>query len=126
MNNFLQQAPCIFNTLLVFAFLVLIPGLYGCGPDKELLKETKFSSALRQRVTVLEQADTVAQIPIKVTCSAKIDGIMYQGIVGAGGENVIMDGDRFTADVSSDDVFEVANLEFVVQLELGQKKKGKK
>jgi len=126
MNNFLQQNHFRLPALSIVAFLVLIPGLYGCGHDKELLKETKFSSALRERVTVLEQADSVAQIPIKGRCSAKIDGVMYQGIVGAGAENVIMDGGSFTADVSSADVFDVANLEFVTKLELGQKKKGKK
>ncbi len=119
MHHFLSPFALSFVPMLVLI-------LAGCGPDRELLRETKFSQPLRDKVASLEQADSTAPLSVRGTCTTKIDGMMYSGIAGAGAENVIMEGDHFTAEVSSADVFDLANLEFITKLELGQKKKGKK
>ena len=116
----------VLSPLFVSFVVMAVLFLAGCGPDKELLRETKFSQPLRDNVASLEQADSTALLSVKGTCTTKIDGMMYSGIVGAGAENVIMEGNHFTAEVSSADVFDLANLEFVTKLELGERKKGKK
>jgi uncharacterized lipoprotein NlpE involved in copper resistance len=109
------------RAMKLFATVALIATLTGCGPDKELLMETKFDAPLRKKVADLMSQEKVETIAITGKCMATIDGLMRQELVGAGADVHTMTGEIFTADVSSDDVFSVAALEFVTQLQLSQK-----
>ena len=100
------------------AFLILL--VAGCGADKPLLEDAKFDKGLRDKVHGLP-ADTTVSLLVEGTCSAAINGLMRQDLVDAGAEVQVMKGDKFTARVSSDDLFGVAALEFVSHLKLVKK-----
>jgi hypothetical protein len=92
--------------------------LLGCGPDKNLLMETKFDEPLRDKMMVLSDSDQSEELTIIGKCITAIDGPMRQALVDAGADVKSMKGDSFEATVSSDDVFHVAALEFVTQVQL--------
>ncbi len=99
------------------ALLTFFVAFLGCGPDRNLIMETKFDASLRQRVASLEEGDTET-LDILGKCSDTIDGMMQQAIIEAGADVETMNGDVFTAKVSSDDVYSVAALEFVTRIQL--------
>jgi hypothetical protein len=99
---------------------LLAVAVFGCGPDRNLLMDTKFDAPLRQKLASLQETGQTEELSIMGRCSAQIDGAMRQALVNAGGDVVTMTGDIFTARVSSDDVFSIAALEFVTQVQLSQ------
>ena len=104
------------GSLLVF---LMILGA-GCGTDKPMLEDAKFDKSLRDKVESLP-ADTTVSLLVEGTCSTAINGLMRQDLVNAGADVQVMKGDKFTARVSSDDLFDVAALEFVSHLKLVKK-----
>jgi hypothetical protein len=99
---------------------LLAVAVFSCGPNRSLLMDTKFDAPLRQKLATLQETGQTEEFSIMGRCSTPIDGAMRQALVDAGGEVVTMTGDIFTARVSSDDVFAVAALEFVTQVQLSQ------
>lgn len=104
------------------ALLTLIAAFFGCGPDRNLLMETKFDAPLRQALSSIEEGDTET-LSIIGRCAETIDGPMRQALTDAGADVETMNGDIFTAKVSSDDVFSLAALNFITQVHLSQTSK---
>ena len=105
------------------ATIALMLIMLGCGPDRAVLMETKFDAPLRQKMAALADRDEGEDLLVLGKCAAPIDGLMRQSLVDAGADVRSMKGDIFTARVSSDDVYRVAALEFVTQLQLSQTSK---
>ncbi|MFN0159050.1 MAG: hypothetical protein ACKVRP_13385 [Bacteroidota bacterium] len=105
------------KSLPVVALLALV---IGCGPDRALMMETKFDAPLRQKMSTLANSDEPVELMVRGTCTETIDGPMRQALVSSGADVLTMNGDTFTAKVSSEDVFSVAALEFVSQLRLAE------
>jgi len=97
--------------------------LFACGPDRVLLMETKFDAPLRQKMTALADNEEPENFLVLGKCTGKIDGLMRQALVDAGADVRTMKGEIFTASVSSEDVYGLAALEFVNQLQLSQTSK---
>jgi hypothetical protein len=112
------QIPVVVFFNLVLSFLVVC-----CGPDKALLSETKLDRALREMVESIGENAPPQRMSVTGKCTSVIDGLMRSDLIGAGAHDLIMERDSFTADIMSDDVFHVAALEFVVQLQLSGSKK---
>ena len=108
------------KTLATIALTLMF---FACGPDKVLLMETKFDAPLRQKMTALAEKESPEDILVLGKCAVKIDGVMRQSLVDAGADVRTMQGEIFTARVSSDDIYSVAALEFVSQLQLSQTSK---
>jgi hypothetical protein len=53
-------------------------------------------------------------------CDSTIGAIMRQEMIDIGAEVILMQGDVFTANVSSENVFKLAALPFVTQLQLSK------
>ncbi len=106
------------KTSVVIALFAL---LIGCGPDRELLQETKFDATLRQKIATLANKEQSEELVVRGTCTETIGGLMRQALVDAGADVLTMAGETFTARVTSDDVFSLAALEFVSQLRLAEK-----
>ena len=104
------------GSLLVFLMILVA----GCGTDKPLLEDAKFDKGLRDKIDSLP-ADTIVSLLVEGTCSTSINGPMRQDLIDAGADVQVMKGDKFTARVSSDDLFDVAALEFVSHLKLAKK-----
>jgi hypothetical protein len=102
------------------AALAVTALLWGCGPDRELLMDTKFDALLRQKVMALSTEGRSEDLNVIGRCNELISGTMRQGLMDAGAEVLEMNSAVFTARVSSDDVFSLAALEFVTQLRLVQ------
>ena len=118
--------------------LLLVAFLVGCGPNKELASE-KFDPPLKERVALLNpsmeadslEGDTpeevVEDLMVVGTCDTTINGAMRNDLESSGAQNLVMKGREFTAKVSSDRIYDVADLEFVRELRLQKgKKAGKK
>ncbi|MBM2846653.1 MAG: hypothetical protein HW407_1965 [Bacteroidetes bacterium] len=103
--------------------IVLTLVLFACGPDRVLLMETKFDAPLRQKMTALADREDPENLLVLGKCAGKIDGVMRQALVDAGADVRTMQGEIFTASVSSGDIYSVAALEFVSQLQLSQTSK---
>jgi hypothetical protein len=104
----------------VVLFLVL--GL-GCSPDKALLMETKFDASLRQKISSIGENDLPQMLAVIGKCSDAIDGTMRQALIDAGADVYTMQGDIFTAGVSSENIFKIAALDFVPQVQLSKESK---
>ncbi len=102
----------------LIAMLMVAGALFGCGQDQQLLMDTKFDAPLRQKIAAIRAAEGTEALTILGMCDNVIDGPMRQALVGAGADVQVMRGDTFTANVSSEDVFSVAALEFVKELRL--------
>ena len=107
-------------TAILFLFMLQCT---GCGPNKELLMETKFDASLRQKVASIGENQPPQMLAVVGKCDSVIDAIMRQDLINAGADVQTMQGDVFTASVSSEDVFKVAALEFVTQVELSKQGK---
>ena len=103
-----------------FAALALAALLWGCGPDRNLLMDTKFDAPLRQKFLWLSTEGRIEDLSIIGRCNAAINGDMRQGLVNAGAEVLGMTGEIFTARISSEDLFSLAALEYVTQVQLSQ------
>lgn len=108
------------SLIIIFLFVIQI---VGCGADKELLMETKFDASLKQKISSIGENDPPQMLTVTGKCDSTVDAIMRQDLIDAGAEVVLMQGDVFTANVSSQDVFKVAALEFVTQLQLSKQSK---
>lgn len=109
------------KTLALLLTIVAV-GL-GCGPDKALLMDSKFDASLRQKLSSIGENDPSQMLAVIGKCSTTIDAAMRQGLIDAGAEVQTMQGDIFTANVSSTDVFKVAALDFVTQVQLAKESK---
>ena len=98
-------------------FLAMLVVSTGCGPDRAIL-DSKLDSPLKQMLSSVPEGAPSRMLVLVGKCSAIIDGAMRQDLVDAGAEVSTMNGDTFTAKVSSENVLNVAGLEFVVQLGL--------
>lgn len=107
---------------LMVIFLFVIQAV-GCGPDKELLMETKFDASLRQKISSIGENDAPQVLAIIGKCDSTVDAMMRQDLIDAGATVQLMQGDVFTANVSSEDVFKVAALKFVTQVQLSKESK---
>lgn len=107
---------------LVFAWAILILAL-GCGPDKEMLMDTKFDASLRQKISSIGEDTPPETLAVIGKCVDTIDAIMRQDLIDAGADVQLMQGDIFTANVSSENIFSVAALDFVTQLQLSKESK---
>jgi len=103
-----------------FALLALASLISGCGPDRNLLMETKFDAGLRQRVTVLSTEGRVEDLTLIGRCTEPINGAIRQQLIDAGADVLSMNGPLFTARIPSDEVFSLAGLECVSQVQLSQ------
>jgi hypothetical protein len=92
----------------------------GCGPDRNLLMETKFDAPLRLKLASLQDAGQTEELTVMGRCISAIDGAMRQELVDAGAEVLTMTDDLFTARISSEDVFSLASVECVTQVQLSQ------
>ncbi len=106
----------------VLAILLLLLTL-GCGPDKGTLMETKFDAALRQKLSSIAEEAPSQTLAVMGKCVMGIDAHMRQSLIDSGAEVQMMQGDIFTATVSSENVFKVAALDFVTQLQLSKESK---
>ena len=104
----------------VLAYVAVMTCLAGCGPDRNLIMDTKLDAPLRQKLAALMNSEQSEGLMVIGRCAEMIDGPMRAELIDAGAEILSMDGDLFTARVSSDDVLSVASLEFVTQVELSQ------
>ena len=102
---------------LVFILSVVL-FIVGCGPDREMLSDTKFDASLRQKISSMAEDADPQVLTIEGKCAAVIDAPMRQELIDAGADVQAMRGESFTASVSSADIFSVAALEFVTQLRL--------
>jgi len=102
---------------LIVVFLIL--GL-GCSPDKAVLMETKFDASLRQKISSIDENDPPQMLAVIGKCSEVIDATMRQALIDAGADVHTMQGDIFTANVSSENVFKVAAIDFVIQVQLAK------
>jgi hypothetical protein len=66
----------------------------------------------------LERSDSIEVLSISGKCTLVVDGAMRRDLINAGADVQEMKGDTFAATVSSDDLYDVAALEFVSRLEL--------
>ncbi len=107
---------------LVVIALIALQNL-GCGPDRELLMETKFDAPLRQEISAIGEEDPPRMLNIIGRCDSVVDASMRQDLINAGAEVQHMEGNVFRAIVSSKDVFNVAALNFVTQVRLSQELK---
>jgi len=105
-------------TVKTIVSIMLMCILLGCGPDRALISDTKFDMGLRKKMEEVANAEQPVDLLVQGKCSAEINGLMREGLIDAGANVQMMKGDVFKARVSSDSVFDVAGLEFVVQLEL--------
>jgi type IV pilus biogenesis protein CpaD/CtpE len=97
--------------------------LPGCGPDKDLLMETKLDASLRQRMIALRDAERPDTLAVFGKCNATINGTMRQSLLDAGADVQTLANDIFTALIPSSALLNVAALEFVTQLQLSQTSK---
>ena len=104
---------------LVFAGVLLVFVL-GCGPDKATLMDTKFDAPLREKISSMGEDAAPEILAVIGTCTDTIDALMRQSLIDAGADVQLMQGHTFTARVSSADVFSVAALEFVTQLQMSK------
>ena len=102
------------------AALTLTALICGCGSDRNLLMDTKFDVPLRQKVMALSTEERVEELSVIGRCNETINGDMRQGLIDAGADVLGMNGDMFAARISLDDVFSLAALEYVTQLQLSQ------
>jgi len=109
------------RTILTFFLLAMC--LSGCGPDKELLMETKFDAALRQKVSSIGENEAPQMLAVVGKCDTIVDANMRQDLMDAGADVVLLEGNNFTANVSSQDVFKMAALDFVNQVQLSRESK---
>ncbi len=104
------------------ALLVFLLLLAGCTPDRALLMETKFDAPLRQKMALIPEGES-ENIAIIGKCNETIDAAMRQAMMDAGADVQTMNNEFFTATVSSDDIFDVAVLDFITQIDLSQTSK---
>ncbi len=104
---------------LVLAWVALVLAL-GCGPDRATIMDTKFDAALRQKISSLGEDAPPETLAVIGKCVDTIDAVMRQKLIDAGADVQLMQGDVFTANVSSENVFSVAALEFVTLLQLSK------
>lgn len=104
---------------LVCAGIVLMFAL-GCGPDRATLMDAKFDAPLREKISAIGE-DTPPEIFAVIgTCTDTVDAVMRQKLIDAGADVHLMQGRTFTANVSSENVFNLGALEFVTQLQLSR------
>jgi hypothetical protein len=97
--------------------------LASCGPNKEVLRDTKLEGALKDQMAILDQEGAEEQeLTIVGVCDTTVNGAMRAAILGKGGQVTAMKGNEFTAKVPSSSVFNIADLEFVRSLRLKDKK----
>lgn len=104
---------------LVFAGVVLVFA-WGCGPDKAMLLDTKFDAPLREKLSSFGEDAPPEMLSVIGSCTDTIDAVMRQNLIDAGANVQLMQGKTFTAKVSSDDIFSVASLDFVTQLQMSK------
>ena len=104
--------------LIVVIALMMVGA--GCGPDKTLIMESKFDQPLRQKMATLSTQEQPEVLSISGKCATTIDAFMRKALINAGADVQTLKGDVFIADVSSNDIFSVAALEFITQLQLIQ------
>jgi len=103
--------------------ITLILLLASCGPNKEVLMETKLDGPLKEQMTMLEQEGAEEkELTIVGVCDTTINGAMRQAIVSAGGQALKMNGNEFTAKVQSSMLYDIADLEFVRSLRMKKPK----
>ena len=102
----------------IYMLPVVLMFIVGCGPDREMLSDTKFDASLRQEISSMGEDAEARVLSIVGTCTSMIDAPMRQELIDAGAVVHTMKGEIFTADVSSDDIFSVAALDFVSKLTL--------
>lgn len=107
---------------LVFAGVILLFA-WGCGPDKAMLLDTKFDAPLREKISSIGEDSTPEILSVVGTCTDTVDALMRQSLINAGADVQLMQGTTFTAKVSTDNVFDVAALEFVTQLQMSREAK---
>jgi hypothetical protein len=103
---------------VIFILSVMLAFVFGCGQDRETLSDTKFDASLRQKIASIGEDAEAQVLSIVGNCSSVIDAPMRQELIDAGANVITMKGETFTAEISSEDVFSVAALEFVTQLKL--------
>jgi hypothetical protein len=108
---------------VIFIVSVMLMFVVGCGQDREMLSDTKFDVSLRQKISSIGENAEAQVLSITGNCTSVIDAPMRQELIDAGANVQTMNGETFTAEVSSEDVFNVAALEFVTQLKLSGGKK---
>jgi hypothetical protein len=104
-----------FSVILTLTAAALIS---SCGPDRNLLMDTKFDAGLRQKVMQLSADERTEMLDIIGQCCEAVDGSLRQQLLDAGAEVMTMTGEMFTARISSDDLFSLAALECVTQVQL--------
>jgi hypothetical protein len=107
----------------LFLTIMLLVLNLGCSPDKAMLMETKFDASLRQKISSLGENDPPEMLAVMGKCSDAIDAVMRQALIDAGADVHTMLGDIFTASVSSENVFKIAALDFVTQVQLSKESK---
>jgi hypothetical protein len=105
---------------LLFVLTLLGASSLACGPDRELLMDTKFDAALRHKMGSISENGESTMLAVIGKCTVIIEANMRAALLAAGADVQTMHGEIFTARVSSDDVYKVAALEFVVQLQLSK------
>lgn len=93
----------------------------ACGPDRAMLMDTKFDASLKKRMEELALKEASEELMIQGKCMTVIDGLMRQDLIDAGADMQTMKGETFTAKALSDDVYDIAALEFVTQVQLSRK-----
>ena len=107
------------HTLILVATIFLA----SCGPNKEVLMETKLEGTLKDQMMMLGQEGAEEmELTIVGVCDTTIDGAMRSAIIGKGGHVTTMQGNEFTAKVPSSRLFNIADLQFVRSLRLKESK----
>lgn len=102
------------RALVVFLFI-------GCGPDRELLMETRFDPPLRQKIAQLSAAEDSELLFIQGKCSVLIEEQALALLTNAGAQVQSKVGNEFTAVVSPDLIFDLAALDIVDRLQLSRR-----
>ena len=105
---------------LPFSIVMFLALGLGCGPDKAFLMETKFDASLRQKISSIGENDPPEMLAVLGKCSTTIDALMRQDLIEAGADVRTMQNDIFTANVSSENILNVAALDFVTQVQLSK------
>lgn len=107
----------------ICAYLLPLLFFISCRSTNAALMEQKFDAPLRQKVTGLEREQRREILSVFGKCTSMIDESMRREISVVVNEVQSVTEDIFTVRISSEKIFDLAKLEFVMQLQLSHESK---
>jgi hypothetical protein len=91
--------------------LLLLILIISSGPYQSLLMKTKLDAPLQQRMTALQEKESLEKLGILGKCFSPIDGRVREGFVEAGAQVHTMPHDLFGSTIPSGRILDVAALD---------------